>query len=462
MITGGRGNDTVSGGDGSDYLTGGTSNFEAFAGADSVSAGAGNDTVYVSTDFVFVSGGAGNDYLGIAGAGSLTLKLAALGFESLQSGDGADTISAGALAAGTAIHGGGGHDSIVGTLFGDILRGGGGNDSIAGGGGNDTLFGNQERADNGSGNDRITGGSGDDEIYGAVGNDTLSGGDGNDTIYGDSSTPGSIFDGNDLLSGGFGVDSIDGGGGSDTIDYSFSPVGGSISLATAQATIGGVVESFTSIENVIGSMGQDLITGDGNGNVLNGQAGDDTLSGGGGDDTLLGGTGVDAADGGAGFDVISFSFTGAGGTIVLGATSGSATIGGIAEVFTGIEGAVGSLGNDTITGSAAANRLDGSSGNDEIAGGGGADTLSGSAGNDTLSGGTRADRFISTGAELTNGVVETDVIRDYSKTSGDVVDITGAYTVLGMSGGSLRIALAGDGDIVEFDGITAITDILLV
>jgi hypothetical protein len=97
--------------------------------------------------------------------------------------------------------------------------------------------------------------------------------------------------------------SIDGGGGVNTLDYS-AYVGDiivDISLSMATATNGGI----SRIQNVNGSIGNDLIVGDANANVLIGGTsrniiigggGPDQITGSGGDNILIGGTTLWDAD----------------------------------------------------------------------------------------------------------------------------------------------------------------------
>jgi Ca2+-binding RTX toxin-like protein len=124
--------------------------------------------------------------------------------------------------------GGAGNDTITGTAWRDVMRGGAGNDRLLDGGGtagntlygdagNDTIIassggvntlygdGIAEAATDGV--DNITGGTGTDYIYGGGGNDILDGALGNDFIYGGS--------GIDTLTGGRGRDTLDGGAGND-------------------------------------------------------------------------------------------------------------------------------------------------------------------------------------------------------------------------------------------------------
>ena len=138
-------------------------------------------------------------------------------------------------------------------------------------------------------------GAGADILIGGLGDDKLLGGGGAD-----------------LLDGGAGADDLRGGGGSDTASYADSAAGVEVDLAAGTAS-GGDAEGDTlqSIENLIGSSGNDELTGDEGVNVLSGGGGGDTLIGGLGEDTLTGGSGADQfqyaseADAGLSGDVIT-------------------------------------------------------------------------------------------------------------------------------------------------------------
>ena len=123
----------------------------------------------------------------------------------------------------------------------------------------------------GQSNDYIFGDAGDDILYGYDGDDTLDGGAGNDSLYGE--------DGNDFLDGGLGFDVIDGGDGIDTVTYSFYSGRIVADLTTNQVSFPGnstLVDTLSSIENVIGGSGNDRIIGNEADNNLNGGAGNDT------------------------------------------------------------------------------------------------------------------------------------------------------------------------------------------
>ncbi|RTR15536.1 matrixin family metalloprotease [Azospirillum griseum] len=96
-------------------------------------------------------------------------------------------------------------------------------------------------------------------------------------------------------------------GGTDTIDASGQTAAVSIDLnAGAFSSIGPngsgaravdnvVIAPDVVIENAIGGIGNDILTGNAVGNLLSGGEGNDTLTGGSGDDTLSGGSGLDTA-----------------------------------------------------------------------------------------------------------------------------------------------------------------------
>jgi Ca2+-binding RTX toxin-like protein len=99
--------------------------------------------------------------------------------------------------------------------------------------------------------------------------DVLSGLAGNDMLFGGS--------GNDTLIGGPGADTMLGGAGSDTADYSSSPAGVTVNLASGLGAGGDAQgDILGGIENLIGSAQADTLTGDSNANVMTGGAGNDT------------------------------------------------------------------------------------------------------------------------------------------------------------------------------------------
>jgi Ca2+-binding RTX toxin-like protein len=92
------------------------------------------------------------------------------------------------------------------------------------------------------------------------------------------------------------------GGSNNTLDYSAytGDITVNLSLATPTAT---ALAGISGIENVTGSIGNDLLVGDANANVLIGGTGRNVIIGGGGADTLIGGGGDNLIIGGTtGYD----------------------------------------------------------------------------------------------------------------------------------------------------------------
>ena len=93
---------------------------------------------------------------------------------------------------------------------------------------------------------------------------------------------------------------IDGRGGSDTLDFSKYTSELYVNLGSGVAS--NIAGGITSIENVLGGKGDDILYGNNKSNYLSGGAGSDQLYGMGGDDTLNGGSGNDSLYGGDGSD----------------------------------------------------------------------------------------------------------------------------------------------------------------
>ncbi len=166
-------------------------------------------------------------------------------------------------------------------------------------------------------------------------------------------------------------------------------------------------DTLFSIEHVIGSDLNDVLTGDASNNTLTGGLGDDTLEGGGGSDLLDGGAGIDTA-----------SYAGATNIVTVNLDTNSATgidIG--TDKLASIENVVGSDQNDTIIGNNNVNVLDGG------------------LGDDTLTGGESSDTFIirSNGGSdtITDFNVQLDVL-DFSNVAG-VTNFTEAWATLKMT-----------------------------
>jgi Ca2+-binding RTX toxin-like protein len=268
-----------------------------------------------------------------------------------------------------------------------------------------------------------------ENVIGSPGDDTITGND-TDPIYGQGPrvepSGVNVLDGgggNDLLDGGTGPDTFIGGADFDAVTYEGRPAlaGG----AGVQATIDGSANDGSSvdfnketdqgdeitgdIEDIIGSNGDDVIKGDGNGNVLiggpgndlvQGESGRDDISGDEGNDTLEGGDDGDLLDGGPGDDFMHGGFgndgiTGGGGTdtvdyhdatIPVSVTpNGLADDGRVSEgdnVGADVESLIGGLDDDTLVANGGNGILEGNGGTDTLDGGLGADILIGGPGRD--------------------------------------------------------------------------------
>lgn len=160
-------------------------------------------------------------------------------------------------------------------------------------------------------------------------------------------------------------------------------------------------DRFDSIEGILGSSSNDTLAGDSADNLFSGAAGDDLLlgrtgddllTGDGGNDTLEGGSGADTLDGGAGLDIASYAAALMSVRISL-ANAALLSNEAAGDVFISIEGVIGSAYNDTISGGAAADWIDGGAGNDSLLGLAGHDTLTAGSGDDILDGGAAGDSF---------------------------------------------------------------------
>ena len=267
----------------------------------------------------------------------------------------ADKLFPAAQVKGVTFYGAGNNDSFEnGTALPSTAYGGTGDDSLKGGSGNDSLI----------------GGPGQDSLEGGAGNDQMTGGSGDDTYV---FAPRRTGLGSDVVTEAANVDT-------DTLDFSALTQGVTLylDLNTPQTPQPGYLKLRLSdglgIENVVGSGGNDLITGNARVNVFEGMAGNDTFYGGAGNDELHGGDGNDELHGGSGNDILY----GDDGYDQLFGDQGDDLLDG-------------GRGDDTLRGSAGNDKLYGGDGNDFLAGSNGNDTLLGGFGNDFLAGGEGDD-----------------------------------------------------------------------
>ncbi|WP_417258356.1 hypothetical protein [Celeribacter sp.] len=419
IITASGNGDTLHGTDGSDTFEGSTGDdvFYGQGGTDTFNGGEGIDTVNYSTETLGLEldmtdpsknkGGASGDIFTSIEA------IVATNYNDILSGS-TETDQFFGLDGDDKIYGLEGADNLDGGDGNDTLLGGTDHDMLYGGDGSDVLFGQ-------NGYDTLWGEAGDDLLKGGNGNDTLYGGDGDDTLEGQA--------GDDVLYGQSGTDTFDGGTGFDTVNYSTETLGIEIKLTDPSKNKGGASgETFTSIEAIVATDYNDILSGsteadqffgldgddkiyglegadtlqggDGNDKIwggtdndkIYGGDGDDKLVGQADNDTLWGGAGDDFIKGGPGNDTL---YGGEGDDIIKGKKGRDTIYGGdgndILNGFNGRDIIYGEDGDDTILGLSHYDYIYGGNGNDTIDGGASADFLYGDAGNDTIYGGASDD-----------------------------------------------------------------------
>ena len=374
--------------------------FDGGGGADAMWGGSGDDTYYVdrADDFVFENVDEGTDTVFATSNYTLSANVEMLSL----------AYGIGIQAAGNA-----GNNWIWGNGLNNLLVGGGGTDAMAGGLGDDTYY--VDSADdvvsenanegtdtvfatssytlsanvemlslaNGTGiqatgnaaTNWIWGNGLDNVIVGGGGTDAMAGGFGDDTYYVDSADDlvgENANEGNDTvfatssytlsanverlsLANGSGIQAtgnagnnwiwgnglnnvLDGGAGTDTVDYSSATQAVVVDLPSHTA-LGAQIgtDTLSSIENVKTGSGNDAVAGDGATNVL---------------------------DGGAGIDTVSYYAVSSG--VVLDLAGQTGVDGTSTDTLLNFENANGTAYNDAISGTAAANVLNGLGGIDTI------------------------------------------------------------------------------------------------
>lgn len=249
--------------------------------------------------------------------------------------------------------------------------------------------------------------------------------------------------GDDLIEGSLGADTLNGGGGFDTVDYTGSNAAVTVNLTLSTNSPSGgwaAGDTLISIENVIGSIHNDFLTGSATLNVLNGGAGIDYMAGGANNDTYY----VDNEDdqvvefAGQGTDTVISSIT-----HTLLTNFENLTLDGVGDID-GTGNAVnnrliGNDGDNTLSGLAGADNISGGGGVDNLLGGEGNDILDGGAGDDTMEGGNGTDTYWVDSAG--------DIIVETSTGGFDTVRSTAAsYTLSGwIENLNLVAAMAQDG-----------------
>jgi Ca2+-binding RTX toxin-like protein len=444
-LIGGNGNDTLNasmtwafvaldGGAGNDSILGSKSGDRIFAGADSdtVNAGGGSDTA---------DGGSGND--SVFGGSGFDVLLGGAGADTLVGGDDDDTLEGGSE--NDLLFGGNGNDSLDGGFQLDTLMGEAGDDYLAG-------FTNNDSLDGGVGNDVVDGGDGADTLRGGLADSVT--GIGNDTLLGSG--------GNDYIHGGRGFDRIDGGGDFDTLDYSASSAARIVVTVSFGRVVkyaaGGTTEtdSIQSIENLIGTAGNDKLTGWGQDETFTGGAGNDTIDGGDGSDTARYDLDVTAGL------VVGNVHANLAGAFALDGLGGRDAFRRTSATNVTIERLVTGGGADTLIGDGDNNWLRGGLGADSINGGDGfdyADWLGDLDANGDGQGiivnlGTGAVTVPGWGAEVSAGIV---VAGGTARDTGGAIDrLAGIEAVRATSGRDLLVGSSGDDHVRAMQGADTI------
>jgi len=199
--------------------------------------------------------------------------------------------------------------------------------------------------------------------------------------------------GDDIITGDIGKDVIYGFGGDDII-YSFSGSDQVYAGAGEDYVDAGsgtdIIVAGLGNDTVYGSNGSDFIYGNEGNDTLYGGNGNDTINGGEDDDTIYGGADADSIEGGTGIDTASYEQSDEGVNVNL---SNATTTGGYAQgdTINGTENLTGSDYNDNLIGDLGNNKLIGIGGNDYLQGNGGDDYLIGGDGDDIAFGGNEDD-----------------------------------------------------------------------
>ncbi len=359
-VWGGGGDDVIDGGDGDDVVHGGL-------GADQLTGGAGLDTVSYSdaaTELIF-------SFADLGSASGAPSEDTLIGFENVIGSATMKNSLTGNWQANNLV-GGAADDLLLGLDGSDTLTPGAGVDQIDGGKGSDTVnYGLSMRGVSIDLSKAIVKGRGaaagdtlvsienvigsttaSNTIRGNRKDNDISGSAKRDKLYGGA--------GDDVFRPGKGRDVLDGGTGIDTVDY--SDVLTSKNEDQISVNLTGIAEYevpiFFSVENAIGSSGDDSLNGGAASNLLKGNDGDDFITGEAGNDVLHGGNGNDVIDG----DKDPHS----------------------SIKYVGRDRISGGSGNDQIYGNAGKDRIRGDDGDDIIGGGSGADLLRGGTGADTF------------------------------------------------------------------------------
>ena len=226
-----------------------------------------------------------------------------------------------------------------------------------------------------------------------------------------------------------GSDALNGGIGIDTASYAGAGSSVFVFLANPAANTGEAAgDTYSSIENLVGSAFGNSLNGNTGANKIVGGNGNDQLFGDTGNDTLEGGAGGDNLVGGDGIDTASYQAATSDVWANLSDPAKNFFGEGVGDLYNSIENLTGSSYNDRLTGNTSSNILSSNDGND---------ILNGREGTDTMIGGTGHDTYYVDNAG--------DSVVELADAGTDWVAVTFSYT-LGPNLEKLVFIVAGDMD----------------
>lgn len=238
--------------------------------------------------------------------------------------------------------------------------------------------------------------------------------------------------GDDIVFAHNGTNTISTGLGNDTVSYERSD--SAVYTSLSEGGLAGVAkgDTYTGVENLIGSKFNDVLEGNSENNTLVGKAGDDIL---------VGKEGADVLDGGDGIDMASYETSQ---SVAVNLKQNYADGGEAAgDTFISIEGIKASNQADVIVGDDTANIIYANAGDDKVAANSGDDIIYAGSGNDYLKG--------DAGNDILYGEEGDDIL-----IGGDGNDI--------LSGGTGQNILMGDSgkDTVLYKGVSSDFDVMFI
>ncbi|NES22541.1 MAG: calcium-binding protein [Symploca sp. SIO3E6] len=472
-LDGGAGNDRLDGGDGSDILLGGEGTDHLFGGAgvDYFDGGEGTDTVHFTYDKFAITADLSQNratYINHAGVevvetlvnienlvgtafddvligdnGNNWLRGNA-GIDYFDGGEGIDTVNfthenfavnvdlsqnratyiddAGVEVVETLIN----IENLVGTAFNDVLIGDDGNNWLQGNGGVDYFDGGEGidivsfkgkfaiTADLSQGHATYIDDAGVEIVETLINIESLIGTAFNDRLIGD--------DGNNWFRGNGGADYIDGGEGTDIVIFN-EKFAITADLSQDRATYTNdagveVVKTLINIENLGGSIFDDILIGDNGNNVLFGSAG------------------IDYFDGGAGIDTVNFAYEKY--AITADLSQSHATY-------------INDAGVEVVETLINIENLGGTAFDDILIGDDGSNVFNASKGDDLLTGGAGADKF--NFSFFDQGI---DTITDFNSTQGDRIQVSAS-----SFGGGLTLGMLDTEEFTIGSAATKVSDRLI-